>query len=131
MPRRLKPTALKLVDGNPGKRPINGEEPKPTQVSTRAPNGLPPLARKKWHELAEELGRLGMLTVLDKPALELACLCWATAREAFEAGQMARAEKMNTAYRHWCGKFGLSPSDRAGLVVAPDDDANEFGEFGG
>ena len=50
--RRPKPTALKKLEGNPGKRPLNELEPVPPVASLRCPNYLLPEARKEWRRLA-------------------------------------------------------------------------------
>ena len=44
--RKPKPTALKKLEGNPGKRPLNELEPVPPTVALRCPNYLLPEARK-------------------------------------------------------------------------------------
>jgi len=65
------PTHLSLVRGNPSKRPINKDEPKP-------PAGVPPTPKhfdkqgKYWFKrMAEELDAVGVLSQLDTRALEL------------------------------------------------------------
>ena len=49
------PTAIRIMEGNPGKRPLNGREPQPAAVEPRCPdpstkwkNGLPDLAAGGW-----------------------------------------------------------------------------------
>ncbi|WP_336798228.1 phage terminase small subunit P27 family [Erwinia aphidicola] len=65
------PTHLALVKGNPSKRPLNKNEPKP-------PSGVPPIPKhfdkqgKYWFKrMAEELDAVGVITLLDARALEL------------------------------------------------------------
>ncbi|WP_447215654.1 P27 family phage terminase small subunit, partial [Citrobacter pasteurii] len=65
------PTHLRLVRGNPSKRPINTNEPKP-------PKGVPPVPKhfdkqgKYWFKrMAEELDAIGVISQLDGRALEL------------------------------------------------------------
>ena len=38
--RKPKPTALKLLEGNPGKRPINEHEPVPPKGTVKCPTWL-------------------------------------------------------------------------------------------
>ena len=38
--RKPKPTALKVLEGNPGKRPLNENEPKPENKAPRCPSWL-------------------------------------------------------------------------------------------
>ncbi|WP_312774431.1 phage terminase small subunit P27 family [Atlantibacter hermannii] len=65
------PTHLALVKGNPSKRAINKNEPKP-------PAGVPPTPKhfdkqgKYWFKrMAEELNTIGVISLLDARALEL------------------------------------------------------------
>jgi P27 family predicted phage terminase small subunit len=85
--RRPKPTRLKLLTGNPGKRPLNHDEPQPEAAIPECPPELSPLARKEWDRLAGELGALRMLTNLDRAALAAYCGAYALWAEATEAIQ--------------------------------------------
>ena len=53
--RKPKPTALKKLEGNPGKRPLNELEPMPQVTMLRCPNWLEPEAKKEWRRLAPVL----------------------------------------------------------------------------
>lgn len=66
--RRPKPTRMKLLTGNPGKRPMNESEPKPDAVIPDCPVQLGPVAQAEWHRLAQELATLKLLTNLDRAA---------------------------------------------------------------
>jgi len=63
---RPKPTSIKILEGNPGKRPLNLNEPKPTQIAPECPKWLKPLAKKEWKRISPELERLGLLTRIDR-----------------------------------------------------------------
>lgn len=71
--RKPKPTNLKLLHGNPGKRQPNPNEPKPTQEVPRCPSVLDPIARKEWRRFAKVLDRLGLLTEVDGSAFAAYC----------------------------------------------------------
>ncbi len=74
--RPPKPTALKMLHGNPGRRPLNDKEPKPARGERppAAPSWLDTAARNVWRRLAPELHRLGLLTGLDRDLLALYCV---------------------------------------------------------
>ncbi|MCU7960967.1 MAG: phage terminase small subunit P27 family [gamma proteobacterium symbiont of Bathyaustriella thionipta] len=74
-----KPTALKMLEGNPGKRPLNQNEPKPEIESQppAPPAFLDKAAAAKWVELADILHPLGLLTAADHDALSRYCTSWA------------------------------------------------------
>lgn len=85
--RRPKPTRVKVLTGNPGKRPMNMNEPRPELTIPECPNELGPLARKEWERLAGELGKLKLLTELDRAALAAYCGAYALWAEATDAIQ--------------------------------------------
>jgi P27 family predicted phage terminase small subunit len=62
--RKPKPAALRLLEGNPGRRPIR-DEPQPRYGAPARPRFLDVDARKEWDRLAPEMGRLKLLTTLD------------------------------------------------------------------
>ena len=67
--RRPKPTRMKALTGNPGKRPLNRYEPRPNPVMPDCPPGLGPAAQREWARLVGELSSLNMVTNLDRAAL--------------------------------------------------------------
>jgi P27 family predicted phage terminase small subunit len=85
--RRPKPTRLKLLTGNPGKRPLNMDEPRPKIVIPDCPLELGPVAKREWDRLAGELTALRLLTSLDRAALAAYCGAYAMWAEATEAIQ--------------------------------------------
>ncbi len=58
--RKPKPTRLKIIDGNPGKRPIRGDEPQPPKGQPSCPAHLSPTAK-----LTRRGGRWHVSTVLN------------------------------------------------------------------
>lgn len=83
--RRPKPTRLKVLTGNPGKRPLNPDEPRPQVVIPECPPELGAVARREWDRLSVELASLGLLTNLDRSALAAYCGAYALWAEATEA----------------------------------------------
>src|SRR5512143_2820554 len=72
--RRPKPTVLKRLAGNPGKRAMNEGEPTPEAVLPDPPSSLGELGQAKWREVALKLYNQGILTELDIDLLWLYCL---------------------------------------------------------
>ena len=60
--RKPKPTALKQLEGNPGKRQLNEHEPVPPKSTVRCPAWLEPEAKKEWKRLAPSLEAMGILS---------------------------------------------------------------------
>lgn len=67
--RRPKPTRLKVLTGNPGKRPLNQTEPRPEITVPDCPIELGEVARREWNRLVGELAALKLLTNFDRAAL--------------------------------------------------------------
>lgn len=65
-----KPTALRKLEGNPSGRPLPTNEPQPQRVlKAEAPKDLQPDGVIIWNQLVDEMGRIGLLSVLDLHAL--------------------------------------------------------------
>jgi P27 family predicted phage terminase small subunit len=82
--RRPKPTRLKLLTGNPGKRPLNADEPQPDPAIPDCPPELGPVARREWDRLVGELAALRLLTHLDRAALAAYCNAYALWADALD-----------------------------------------------
>ena len=85
--RKPKPTGLKIVSGNPGKRPLNSREPRSEPDLPTCPSHLLPTAKAEWKRLARELYHLGVLTRLDRATLAGYCQAY---------GRWVEAEKKLT-----------------------------------
>lgn len=138
--RKAKPTALKLIDGNPGKRAPNKHEPAPQKVyDPPAPQGFDAIQTAKWDELASKLAKIRVLTELDLDALEIYCREWVNLHEAItdvatrgkllqmpSGGVMwnpswTQLKHSQAQCRSLMAEFGMTPSSRTGLVASADE----------
>ena len=72
--RSPKPTNLKIVTGNPGKRSLNKQEPDPDYLNDlTAPDYLSSNAQAVWDQIAPKLRESRLLTVVDVPILAMMC----------------------------------------------------------
>ena len=55
--RKPTPTAIKELEGNPGKRKLNDKEPRPEKKAPSCPKWLEPEAKKEWRRLAKKIQR--------------------------------------------------------------------------
>jgi DNA modification methylase len=85
--RKPKPTRLKVITGNPGKRPLNHNEPRPEVEIPECPPELGPAAQREWQRLVGDLAAFRLLTNLDRAALAAYCGAYALWAEAMEAIQ--------------------------------------------
>lgn len=70
------PTALKLVKGNPGRRPLNKREPKPRRAIPEMPDHLDAIARAEWERVVPDLYAAGVLTAIDGAVLAAYCVAY-------------------------------------------------------
>lgn len=80
-----KPTADKEMRGNPGKRSLNANEPRPPVARPSAPLWLSDAAKLVWAEYVDQLADVGLMTYLDVGALAAYCVTYARWQEAEQA----------------------------------------------
>lgn len=133
--RKPKPTRLKLLEGNPGKRPINGREPQPPASQPSCPAHLSPTAKAEWKRLAQTLNRIGVLTQIDRAALAAYCQAygrWVEAEKKLKetpvllktpAGYVQQSPWLTVSNKQmelmakYMAELGLTPSSRTRLAV--------------
>jgi len=79
-----RPTALRILEGNPSKRPLPKNEPKPPPIAPKCPHWLHKYGKQEWKRVAPPLERLGLLTQMDLATLVGYCQSFAMLREATE-----------------------------------------------
>jgi P27 family predicted phage terminase small subunit len=121
--------------GNPGKRPLNTQEPTPSVVEPHCPEYLDDEARKEWGRLVPILLRMRVLTEADYIALANLCQAYSTMvlaqRQLSKTGLILKTPsgyvqqsplvsivkgQMETINR-LCAEFGLTPSARTRVQV--------------
>ena len=143
--RKTKPTALKVLEGNPGKRPLNDREPVPPKATLKCPAWLLPEAKKEWKRLAPALEAMGVLTMADLTAFEGYCQAYARWKEAEafitqhgsifqtpsgyvqQVPQVSIAQQNLKIMQSFCSEFGLTPATRARIIAGTgsEDGASE------
>jgi P27 family predicted phage terminase small subunit len=83
--RRPKPTALKVLQGNPGKRKLNHSEPTTRRGAPDRPLFLTQSAIAAWDHIVPLLLEMNVLTTSDGFALTNLCMAFARWQEAEEA----------------------------------------------
>jgi P27 family predicted phage terminase small subunit len=102
--RKRKPSAIRLVEGNAGHRPINKREPKPQRGIPSCPKHLSKRAKQVYRRVGRLLDDVGVITKADWLALELLVSAYDEYRDAreliadaaedrkFAPGQLAEAK---------------------------------------
>ena len=132
--RKPKPTRLKLLEGNPGKRRLRSE-PRGEPGLGRPPEWLTAGAKRFWRKVAPQLEGAGIATGLDVACFAALAEAYASWRGALariaehgptystlsglvrprpEVAMAARAERSMAAL---LAEFGLTPSSRTRLGV--------------
>jgi P27 family predicted phage terminase small subunit len=73
--RKPKPLPIRLLEGNPGKRPIPDGPAIPTTVPA-CPAHLDTQAKREWKRVVKELRGVGLLARVDRAALAAYCQLW-------------------------------------------------------
>lgn len=138
--RPPKPTALKELAGNPGKRPLNRNEPKPEVKIPPCPSWLSVEAKREYKRHAKMLVGLRVMTEADRMALAAYAHEFGKWREACERvefdGPVLVGEKggkylnpwQNIASNHFKNmvklmqEFGLTPASRSRIEAQPEDE---------
>ncbi len=144
-----KPTALKELEGNPGKRQLNKREPHPRPIVPPCPKHLTDVARKEWRRIVRELVVLDMITAVDRAALAAYCQAWARwvqAEEEMQKPEFQMVETTDKGYAHvnpwfqvatqamkqmkaFASEFGLTPASRTRIQVPGQTEDDQFEEF--
>ena len=141
--RKPKPTALKVLEGNPGKRPLNTKEPQPEKKAPRCPSWLEPEAKNEWRRMAKALEAMGVLTQVDRAAFAAYCQAYARWKEAEEflskhgtifktpsgyiqqVPQVSIAQTYMKIMKDFCSEFGLTPASRTRIQVDTEAKSSE------
>ena len=133
--RKPTPTALKVLEGNPGKRKLNDREPQPLQKAPSCPAWLEPEAKKEWRRLAKQMEAIGILTEIDRAAFAGYCQAYARWKEAEEfisqhgtivrtpsgywqqVPQVSIAQTYLKVMNKFAEQFGLTPAARSRIIA--------------
>lgn len=137
-----KPTAQKLLENNPGRRPLNAEEPEFSDVVI-----IPDLVKKnkvalaEWNRRAPELQEKKILTGQDTTEFAAYCLMHAnflkyqklcdddkSGELSIAKGYVNAAIKFNAERVRLAAKFGFTPSDRTQIKI-PKDNKDPLSEW--
>lgn len=132
------PSALKLLAGNPGKRPISQDEPTLPLAEPRCPDHLDEVAQNEWKRIVPLLMRMRVLTEADE--IQLANLCQTYSTMIKAQGELQRLGMLHktksgfvqanplfgvvmkclSAISKISSEFGLSPAARVRLHAPPE-----------
>jgi P27 family predicted phage terminase small subunit len=128
------PTALRLLEGNPSKHPINRQEPQPRARAPKLPDHLDEAAKREWKRLIPILRRMRVLTEADGIALAGLCQAYSTMAQTqtkvnktglllVREGQIRATPLLKIIHECsdriniLCREFGLTPAARSRLQM--------------
>lgn len=150
--RKPKPTHLRLITGNAGKRPLPKSEAKPVAELPMPPTELCDDAKVEWGRVSAELYRVGLLSRIDRATLSAYCQAygrWMVAERAITRmaasdpvtnGLLIKTKNGNAIQNPLVGtankamndmvriaaEFGMTPSARSRIeATAPVDDKDD------
>lgn len=136
-----KPTALRILEGNPANRPLPKNEPQLERAARalKPPKHLSKVAKAEWKRLYAPLHAQGLVTVGDLSAFEMYCCAyarWVEAEEQLAATSrllktpnghvqanpwIAIARQQAELCKSFMIEFGMTPAARARMgAVLPD-----------
>lgn len=138
--RRPKPTALKILAGNPGKRTLNRREPPADTGLPSCPAHVQNEARREWRRISRHLANIGLLTKIDRAALAAYCVAYGRWSDAemqvtrlgavvktvngnlIQNPYLAVANRSMEQMARLAAEFGMTPSSRSRVQVAERDE---------
>lgn len=144
------PTNLKILNGNPGKRPLNLDEPKYDIKVPKFPENLAEEAGEEWKRITRLLKSSRIITEADRAALTGYCVNWArwldaerhlaaegvlvkhkapepSTYEYLEVNDYLKiSEKALQGMSKFLSEFGLTPAARVRLKAPPKDSGDDL-----
>lgn len=145
--RKPKPTAIKVLEGNPGHRPVNDREPKAPPGMPSCPKWLDKRAKAEWKRMSAILKPLGLLTNMDRAAFAGYCQAYGRWQEAEEelsktglvfstpSGYMQQSPYVAISQANlktvikFCEQFGLTPTARSRIISGGNAEQEEKDEM--
>lgn len=144
MPNKPKPSALKLLAGNPGRRPLNMQEPQFESGIPDKPEWFDTYASEEWDRITGNLNGQRVFTTNDLGIIMALCLAYEQMRECLaiikalgrsytvqDMGgnthykarpECVRYETAQKEYRTLLSEIGFTPSSRSKVKTLPEPD---------
>jgi P27 family predicted phage terminase small subunit len=129
-----------ILEGNPSKRPLKKELPKPGPGIPTCPTWLSVAAKREWKRLTPELARMGLLSKLDRNMLAGYCSAYALWQQAQEVlnqqgtvyvspkGKLETRPEVEIArttgemMQGFANELGLTPTSRARMNLPKENE---------
>jgi len=131
------PSAIRRLEGNPSRRPLNSHEPQPRAKCPKMPKHLDERAQKEWRRLVPMLTQMRVLTEADGIALANLCVDYSILQQAQESlsktGLLSKTTKTGMIHQspllniisvttdrvtRGLREFGLTPASRSRIQAS-------------
>lgn len=144
--RKPKPTAVKKLAGNPGKRALNGAEARVDMRLPQCPRWLGKAAKREWRRVAKRLHEAGLMGYVDRSLLAAYCVAygrWVEAETALEGQELVLTSEKGGVYQNPLvgvarsamkdmvaigREFGMGPSARSRIRVPEGEDEGSLAD---
>lgn len=141
------PTALKILRGNPGRRPLPADEPCATLRLSPPPPELSDAAKREWRRTGRKLLAMGVMADIDAAQFAVYCQAYTQWLDATakinKSGMLLRdgkggyavnplvrvAHDLQAQYTRALAEFGMSPVSRTRVHAARKEDTDPFEAF--
>lgn len=145
--RKPTPTAIKKLNGNPGKRALNKAEPQYADLGLAPPEFLDEIAQKEWRRLIRLMAPVGSIKASDAAVLSAYCSAFSDFVRLAEMGRgkgfIAKApngcpmvsplftalSKARTEMARLASALGLDPTSRTRVAVEKPEETDELDDF--
>ncbi len=129
--RKPKPTALKIINGNPGHRALNKNEVQVCSGVPECPEWIEGEAKKEWDRVTTIHSQSGIIAPIDGSQLAVYCQLYGEFVNA-QREKLPFTANMISQMRALASCFGLEPSSRARLSgVAAGKQTNKWSKLDG
>jgi P27 family predicted phage terminase small subunit len=145
--RKPVPTKLKILNGNPGKRPLNDKEPlPPAEIIPNCPAHIQGEARKEWKRFVKILHNIGLLTIIDRSLFAAYCQSWGQwvelSEKVAQTGFLIKGkdgvpqvnpyvrlmEAAKSSMQKALSELGMTPTSRTRIKTGKETSKDEFDE---
>lgn len=134
--RKPKPTGLKVVEGNPGKRALPENEPEFDDGEVSAPEWIDERPRAwrvdflaEWKRITTQLESWGIIGPANQGLLEAICTYYATGVKAAKDGNSSEMRQAFEAYRKSLNECGLTPASKSRIGASDPKPKGKLGKY--
>ena len=125
--RKRTPTALRVLRGNPGGRPLNDREPSFSATVPGISKHLSAEAVAEWKRVAKLLADAGVLTEIDMAVLAAYCQSYGIAEQASQAiAKMAARDELTSGLMIKSAKGNAVPNPLVWIASAARRDSIRY-----